>query len=112
MPVRSCGADRVVGTGERKRRPMEPNMRKPDNHLVWAITAMTSMCTLPLGIVAIIKASSVDTFWATGKYDKAWRASTEALRWSLIGVCVMWAFAVRFLLPVAVELFVETLNRL
>ncbi len=91
---------------------METKMRKPDNHLVWALLAMTSMCTLPLGIVAIVKASSVDTFWATGKYDKAWRASTEALRWSLIGVCVMWAFAARILFSVTFELLVEALNRL
>ena len=40
-------------------------MRKPDNYLVWAILS-TVFCCLPLGIVAIVKASKVDALWAQG----------------------------------------------
>lgn len=57
---------------------------KPDNNLVWAILC-TLLCCLPLGIVAIIKASAVDNLYAQGNYDEACRASTAARNWSLWG---------------------------
>ena len=42
-------------------------MPKPDNNLVLAIFS-TVCCCLPLGIVAIIKACSVNTLYAAGNY--------------------------------------------
>ena len=44
----------------------ETPTQKPDNNLVWAILS-TVLCCMPLGIVAIIKATSVDTLWTAGK---------------------------------------------
>ena len=60
---------------------MEPVMQKPDNGLVWAILS-TVLCCLPFGIVAIIKATQVDTFWASGNFDAAYQAASDARKWS------------------------------
>ncbi len=60
---------------------------KPDNYLVWAILS-TVLCCLPLGIVAIIKATQVDTFWAQGDYEGAVQAARDAKRWTWAGVFI------------------------
>ncbi len=63
---------------------MEPNnMQKPDNALVWAILS-TVLCCLPFGIVAIVKATQVDTLWAAGNYDAACQAASDARKWCWI----------------------------
>ncbi len=59
--------------------------QKPDNYLVWAILC-TLFCCLPFGIVAIIKATQVDSFWAQGYYDSAYKAAADAKKWTWIGV--------------------------
>lgn len=58
---------------------------KPDNNLVLAIFT-TVCCCLPLGIVAIIKASSVNTMYVTGNYAAAVNAAAEAKKWSIWGI--------------------------
>ena len=60
---------------------------KPDNHMALAIIT-TIMCCLPFGIVAIIKANSVDSLYAMKQYDAAIMASNEAKKWSYIGMLV------------------------
>lgn len=60
-------------------------MPKPDTNLVLAIFS-TVCCCLPLGIVAIIKACSVNTLYAAGNYPGALKASEEAKKWSNIGI--------------------------
>ena len=62
----------------------ETPTQKPDNNLVWAILS-TVLCCMPLGIVAIIKATSVDTLWTAGKYDEAQKAADDARKWAIIG---------------------------
>lgn len=56
---------------------------KPETHMVWAILS-TLFCCLPLGIVAIIKASKVDSLWFDGRYDEAMAAAESAKKWSII----------------------------
>lgn len=56
----------------------------PETNLVWAILC-TVMCCLPLGIVAIIKATSVEKLWAEGRYEEAEKASKDAKKFALIG---------------------------
>lgn len=56
----------------------------PDNNLVWAILS-TLFCCLPLGIVSIVKAASVNSLWAQGQYDQAHKASDDAKKFA------MWA---------------------
>ena len=53
--------------------------QKPDNYLVWAILS-TVLCCMPFGIVAILKASQVDTFWAQGNQAEAIEAANMLTR--------------------------------
>lgn len=62
-----------------------PMMPKPDNNLALAIIT-TVCCCLPFGIVAIIKASSVNSLFMAGNYPAAMDAAAEAKRWSLLGI--------------------------
>lgn len=57
--------------------------QKPDNYLVWAILS-TILCCWPLGIVAIIKSTKVDSLWLSGQYDLANQASNDAKKWAII----------------------------
>lgn len=65
----------------------------PDNNLVWAILC-TVLCCLPLGIVAIVKATSVDKLWAAGDYQGAQQAADDAKRWSIWGAVAGVVFSV------------------
>lgn len=67
--------------------PGGPVTPKPDNNLALAIFT-TACCCLPFGIVAIIKASSVNSLYMAGNYPAAMKAAAEAKRWSLVGISV------------------------
>lgn len=56
--------------------------QKPDNYLVWAILS-TLMCCLPLGVVAIINASKVDSEWNAGRHEEAIAAAANAKKWAM-----------------------------
>lgn len=58
---------------------------KPGNFLVPAVLS-TLCCCLPVGIVAIIKASKVDGLYAAGDYAGAEKAAGDAKMWTLISV--------------------------
>lgn len=58
---------------------------KPDNNMALAIFT-TICCCLPLGIVAIVKANSVNTLYLMKQYDAANQAAQEAKKWSIIGI--------------------------
>ncbi|HUN14813.1 MULTISPECIES: CD225/dispanin family protein [unclassified Alistipes] len=79
---------------------METNMQKPDNNLVWAILA-TVLCCLPFGIVAIIKSTQVDSFWAAGRYDEAVQAAADARKWCWVSVIVSVVVVVLYFLLIA-----------
>lgn len=53
----------------------------PDNYMVWAVLS-TIFCFMPLGIVAIIKATEVNSKWAIGDVAGAHQASQEAKKWA------------------------------
>ncbi|MBO5251492.1 MAG: CD225/dispanin family protein [Bacteroidaceae bacterium] len=59
----------------------------PDSNLVWAILC-TVLCCLPLGIVAIVKASSVEKLWVQERYDEAQKASADAKKYSIWGAVI------------------------
>lgn len=90
---------------------MEQNLQKPDNNLVWAILS-TVMCCLPLGIVAIIKASSVDELWNSGKYDEAYQAAADARKWSLIGAGIAAVFIVIYVVVIVFAVGAAALSEL
>ncbi|GAC48038.1 CD225/dispanin family protein [Gordonia aichiensis] len=56
----------------------------PDNNLVWAILC-TVLCCLPLGIVSIVKSTSVNGLWAAGDYAGAQQAADDAKKWAMWG---------------------------
>ena len=73
-------------------------MMKPNNHMALAIFT-TICCCLPLGIVAIVKANSVNSLYMMKQYDAAMMASNEAQKWSLIGIVislVIWVIYIVF----------------
>ncbi|MBO4870639.1 MAG: CD225/dispanin family protein [Muribaculaceae bacterium] len=61
------------------------SMPMPDTHMVGAILT-TLFCCLPLGIVAIIKASQVSNNYNQGNYNAAVQASNEAKKWMTWGI--------------------------
>ena len=64
------------------------------NYLMQAILTTVCCGCLPIGIVAIIKAASVNTLLAQGKYSEAVAASEEAKKWCWIsfGIYVVMVF--------------------
>ena len=71
---------------------------KPNNNMALAIFT-TICCCLPLGIVAIIKANSVDSLYAMKQYAAANMAANEAKKWSIIGIVgslVVWIIYLLF----------------
>lgn len=55
----------------------------PKTWLTESILA-TLFCCLPFGVVGIINASKVTTFYANGLVDKARKASADAEKWTKI----------------------------
>lgn len=54
----------------------------PPSYLLWAILS-TLCCCLPLGVVAIVKASQVSGLYQRGLWDQALMASEDAKRWCI-----------------------------
>jgi hypothetical protein len=55
---------------------------KPDSLMVWSILT-TLFCCLPLGVVAIVQSSRVDSLWATKEYEAAKKAANSAKTWNI-----------------------------
>lgn len=63
---------------------------------MWAILS-TVLCCLPLGIVAIVKSTSVSKLWAMGDFAGAQRAADDAKKfaiWGAIASVVVWVLGV------------------
>ena len=76
----------------------EQKQLRPDNNLIWAILC-TVMCCWPLGIVAIVKATSVEKLWYQGQYEAAEKAAADAKKWSMWGAgaaIVFWLLYIVF----------------
>ncbi|MBD0861802.1 CD225/dispanin family protein [Gordonia sp. zg691] len=70
---------------------------EPDNNLVWAILS-TVLCCLPLGIVSIVKSTSVSKLWAAGDYAGAQRAADEAKKWAMWSAITSLVLGVLFVI--------------
>lgn len=71
---------------------------KPNNNMALAIFT-TICCCLPLGVVAIIKANSVNSLYMAKQYHAAYMAAQEAKKWSYIGIfinLVVWVIYLLF----------------
>lgn len=81
----------------------KPGVPCPNNNLVWAIL-VTIFCCMPLGIVAIIKAASVNTLYAQGQYIQATEAARQARNWAIWAACaaaVVWMVYILFFVVLA-----------
>lgn len=68
----------------------QPQINKPQmppTNLVWAILT-TLFCCLPTGIYAIVRAAKVESLYVSGYYEESLRASNDALKWSIISICL------------------------
>lgn len=79
----------------------ELTRKKPENYLVWAILS-TLLCCLPFGIVAIVKSTQVDTYWAQGNYDEAVEAASAAKKWTIAGAISAVVIGVVYLLIILI----------
>ena len=71
------------------------------NNMVIAILT-TLFCCLPFGIVAIVKASQVNSKLAMGDYNGAVQASKQAKTWSTVALAVGLIFGVLYILIMAI----------
>lgn len=71
----------------------------PDNNLVWAILC-TILCCLPLGIVAIIKSTSVEKLWREGRFQEAEKAAADAKKFSIWGAVISAIFLILYFILV------------
>ena len=60
---------------------------RPKNYLVWSILS-TACCCLPLGIVAIVNASKVDSAWDRGDVIAANDYSAKAKKFAIVGASI------------------------
>lgn len=70
---------------------------KPNNYMALAIFT-TICCCLPLGIVAIVKASKVNEYFILHQYELAQKSANDAKKWSLIGIVIGLACQIIYLL--------------
>ncbi len=86
------------------------NAPNVENHLVKAVLS-TLFCCLPLGIVAIVYASQVNTKVTAGDYQGAQIASDNASRWGNIsigiGLVVIVVYVLLVVLSVAAGVPIE-----
>lgn len=59
-----------------------PRPVKPSSYM-WLAICSTILCCLPFGIVSIVYASKVDSYWAAGDYDMAEVNSNKAKTWGI-----------------------------
>lgn len=62
-----------------------PDGQPPKSYLGWAIVS-TICCCLPLGIVAIIFATQVNSKWIAHDYAGAYKASQRAQLWTILAI--------------------------
>jgi len=56
---------------------------KPGNWL-WQSIVSTILCCIPFGIVGIVYAAKVDSFYFNGQYEESERAARKAKMWTII----------------------------
>lgn len=78
----SCGFDQTTDRMPGQRQEIR---RQPSNYL-WLGILVTLLCCMPFGIVSIVYASKVDSCFAAGNIEEAFRYSSKAKAWALWGI--------------------------
>ena len=76
----------------------------PENNLVWAVLC-TVLCCMPLGIVAIVYSTKVDSAYAEGRQEDAKDYANKAKNWAIAGALsstIIMVIYVIFMLAVGV----------
>lgn len=73
-----------------------PQGTPPSNNIGWAIASI--FFCWPFAIPAFIASGKVSSAWAIGDFAGAQRASADAKKWGLIGICVGVALIVIWLI--------------
>lgn len=81
-----------------------PQMPPPNTNLVWAILS-TIFCCLPLGIVAIVKATKVENLWYHGYHEEAYRQARSAGRWAMWSAIIPVILWILYFLLIAIGIF-------
>lgn len=65
-------------------------MENKDCPKTWMVESIlvTLFCCLPIGIIGVVHASKVTTFYAMGNYEMARKSSARAARWTKISFFV------------------------
>lgn len=89
----------IINQNPQSATAQQPRPAKPDDFLPWAILS-TVFCCLPFGVVAIIRSTQVNNYWAQEKYDEAAKAAADARKWTYwsagvaVAVWVIYIFLV------------------
>lgn len=68
-------------------RQSSSSWEKPSAHLALSIL-VTLFCCLPFGIISIVYAIKVDSFWNAGRCSEACDYSRKARNWALAGLII------------------------
>lgn len=80
------------------------NLQRPGNNLALAIFS-TVCCCVPLGVVAIIKASKVNDLFDQGRIDEAQQNADEAKKYALISIaCGFVVNVIVFIVRLMIEM--------
>jgi hypothetical protein len=74
--------DRNRHAAESDGRPARATGPAPESQMVWAVLS-TLFCFLPFGIVALVKASQVESLWYAGNQERAQLAADSARSWCI-----------------------------
>ncbi len=80
------------------------NKMPPKTWLLESVLA-TVLCCLPFGIVGIVYASRVETYFYKGEYLAALEASDNAKTWTLISICLGVIMVVGFSMVSFLKMF-------
>lgn len=81
---------------------------KPNNYMILSVL-VTTLCCLPLGLIAVIKSTAVDNLWMNGQYKEAREAAALAKKLSIIGAVCGGVVVVLYVLLIIVAIIAEEL---
>ena len=78
----------------------DPSMHKPNSYLAWSIVLL--FFCWPFAIPALVNAISMNSLWASGRFDEAMRAAENSKRWCFVACVVGVAFWIIYIIGVII----------